>query len=117
MKRAAPIRGIVFDLDDTLYPELDFVRSGLRAVAEAFAADLGPPEQSFNLMWRDAQGDDRRRVFDLALATAGQLPHADLVARMVQCYRRHTPVLTLHPDADRALSRLAGRFKLGILSD
>ena len=34
------VRGVIFDLDDTLYPERTYVRSGYRAVA----ADLGRPE-------------------------------------------------------------------------
>lgn len=33
-KEKQPIRGVIFDLDDTLYSEKDYVRSGYRAVAD-----------------------------------------------------------------------------------
>src|SRR5262249_13447624 len=108
---------IVFDLDDTLYPESAFVRSGFRAVAAEFAATLGPPDAAFELMWRAFQSNDRRRVFDLVLAKAGRLPHVTVVNRMVETYRMHRPSLWMQADADRALNRLAGRYKLGILTD
>ena len=35
-------RCVVFDLDDTLYDEIDYVRSGFRAVAIAVRADTTP---------------------------------------------------------------------------
>ena len=34
MENLSHIHGVVFDVDDTLYPERDFVRSGYRAVGE-----------------------------------------------------------------------------------
>ena len=36
-------QGIVFDLDDTLYPERDYVLSGFKAVASWAEARLGVP--------------------------------------------------------------------------
>ena len=45
MAVARPVGAIIFDLDDTLYPEIAFVRSGFRAVAAAFASELGPGER------------------------------------------------------------------------
>ena len=35
-----PIKAVVFDLDDTLYPEKDYVMSGFSAVAEYAQAAL-----------------------------------------------------------------------------
>ena len=37
---------IIFDLDDTLYSECDYVFSGFDAVAKAHEDLLGPPETS-----------------------------------------------------------------------
>ena len=36
---------------------------------------------------------------------------------MVAAFRQHAPRISLHADADRALERLHGRYRLGILSD
>ncbi len=39
----AGIRAVIFDLDDTLYPEPSYVFSGYRAVAKPFARNSGTP--------------------------------------------------------------------------
>ena len=117
MTQPDAIRGVVFDLDDTLYPELDFVRSGFRAIAAAFSSRLGPPQAAFDRLWHEFQTGDRRHVFDRVVSHGTDAADPTLVSRMVDTYRRHMPSLTLFPDADRALERLAGRMRLGILSD
>ena len=38
-----PIQAIIFDLDDTLYPERAYVSSGFAAVAKAHQDRLGDP--------------------------------------------------------------------------
>ena len=42
-------RIVVFDLDDTLYPEIEYVRSGFRAVA--FAVGSRSPYQQCLSSW------------------------------------------------------------------
>jgi putative hydrolase of the HAD superfamily len=112
-------QAIVFDLDDTLYPERQFVFSGYRAVADAFSRRL---DASFDLMTRMGElfdTPDRSRVFNVIVGEAG-VPPADadaLVAEMIATYRSHRPQIQLHPDADTALTRLRGRFRLGLISD
>lgn len=111
------IRGLVLDLDDTLYPEIDFVRSGFRAVAHAHAGLLGDAAASIDLMWRIFNEADRTRVFNLALQHLGLTADAATIAALVQTYRAHSPRISLHPDADRLLARAQGRLLLGIVSD
>jgi putative hydrolase of the HAD superfamily len=40
-----------------------------------------------------------------------------LVARMIQTFRDHSPVIIPYADVDVALTRLHARFKLGLLTD
>ena len=49
-----PALGVAFDLDDTLYLERDYVRSGFRAVAEyaVRGADVSA-EDAFTFLWHD----------------------------------------------------------------
>jgi putative hydrolase of the HAD superfamily len=115
----ASIRAIVFDLDDTLYPEREFVFSGYRAVADAFAERLNA---SFDLLRRMGQlfeTPDRGRVFNVLVAEAGIVGDRadDLVREMIATYRTHQPRIRLHSDADAALTRLRGVYRLGLLSD
>ena len=63
------IKYVLFDLDDTLYPEIQYVCSGFRAVAAFLhqnrtAAD---PEYIFQLLWHTFENGPRNRVFNLVL--------------------------------------------------
>lgn len=113
------IRAIVFDLDDTLYPEREFVFSGYRVVADAFAGRLGAPFDLVRRMTELFDTPDRGRVFNVILAEAGvaQAQVDALVPEMIATYRSHKPGIHLHPDADAALTRLGGRYRLGLISD
>ncbi len=108
---------MVFDLDDTLYPERQFALSGLRAVAAAFADVLGPIESAVTDMTRLFDSAHRCRVFDQLLLDRGAPVDAALVQRMIACYRGHTPILSLHDDARRALTRLSSVARLALISD
>lgn len=110
---------IVFDLDDTLYPERQFVFSAYRAVADAFAGRLGGSFDLFERMSELFDTPDRGRVFDVLLAEAGvaQDDRETMAAEMVAAYRAHQPDIRLHPDADAALTRFHGRCPLGLISD
>ncbi len=108
---------VVFDLDDTLYPEREFVRSGFRAVSEAFVGVLGAAATAYARMNALFDSPHRSRVFNELLRERGVADPARLVAAMIECYRSHVPSIALHPDADRALTRLKGRFGLGLVSD
>jgi len=111
------IDAVVFDLDDTLYPERQFAFSGFAAVAEAFTSIFGSPAESAAAMRRLFDTEHRPRVFNTLLREIGHQDDADLVARMVEVYRNHPPTISLFPDADDALTRLRTRVRLGLISD
>ena len=113
----AQLRLIVFDLDDTLYPEGDYVGSGFEAVAQAFHAELRPTFDLAARMKHVFESGNRGRVFDTVLADLHLPPDQALVQRMVDVYRNHQPRIRLFADADAALDRLASCFKLALLSD
>ncbi|OPX25230.1 MAG: hypothetical protein B1H04_00410 [Planctomycetales bacterium 4484_123] len=108
------IRAVVFDLDDTLFRERDYVLSGFRAVAE----HLGRPEEFTRWMWRRFQAGRRGDTFDALSEHFGLgLSRADIAA-LVELYRAHVP--RLRPcrgviELLRALRRRGRR--LGLLSD
>lgn len=111
------IRAIVFDLDDTLYPERTYVRSGFEAVARAFESHLGDPRASAARMTALFNAGARMTIFNQLLSERGLDRRRDLLNAMIDTYRCHRPIIELHPDADAALRRLRPRFRLGVLSD
>lgn len=106
---------IVFDLDDTLYEELSYVRSGYRAVAEFLSPLLGiDPQTIFNgLMAELAVG--RNLVFDRFLQRCGAKRMA-LVKQCLSVYRGHEPKLELFPEARACLERLQN-YPIYIVTD
>jgi putative hydrolase of the HAD superfamily len=110
------LRCIIFDLDDTLYLERDFVRSGFRAVGQWCAEVLGVDgvcELSREYFESGRRGD----VFDAVLERLNIQDRNDTVKAMVRVYREHAPEIALAPDAVRCLSALKGHLHLGLLTD
>lgn len=108
---------IIFDLDDTLYPERAYAFSGFAAVAEAFADRLGDVREATAKMRELFDTEHRRRVFDRFLDERGMFEDRDLVRRLIETYRAHSPAITLYPDADEALTRFSRTHKIGLLTD
>jgi putative hydrolase of the HAD superfamily len=109
--------GVVFDLDDTLYPELRFSLSGYAAVAAAVAAETGMPAA---VLYRFLVGRFRRHGREgllQALCLAFALPTTD-VPRLVEIIRTHTPRLRLPRRTFEVLRELRARgHRLAILTN
>ena len=94
----------VLDLDDTLYPERDYVRSGFRAV-DALVADRLRLAGFGDACWQLFLRGDRGRIFDAVLQSQYGLVDPQFVSELVHTYRVHKPSIELHPDAQRFLAR------------
>ncbi|MCP4245583.1 MAG: HAD family hydrolase [bacterium] len=113
------VQAIVFDLDDTLYPEREFAFSGYAAVAAAFSERLNRPAAELSRrLGHLFDTPDRGRVFDVILGEAGVTAGSDeLLSEMIAAFRNHKPTIHLHMDAEAALVRFAGLYRLGLISD
>lgn len=111
------IRAIVFDLDDTLYLERDFAFSGFRAVCKQFDSSLGNAGKNYSRCVELFDGPHRSRVFNQLVSERLGKEDLDLVTKLVEAFRSHRPVISLQPDADRALKNLRGRFRIGLITD
>jgi putative hydrolase of the HAD superfamily len=111
-------QGIIFDLDDTLYPERDYVLSGFKAVAAWAEANLGVPSlDGFSALRRLFDEKVRGNTFQLWLQELGVRDTDGLVARLVEIYRDHNPLLVPFPEVPGILRELGSRYRLGLLSD
>jgi putative hydrolase of the HAD superfamily len=113
---AAP-QGIVFDLDDTLYPERQYAWGGFEAVARAFADRLGDAAGNLARMRRLLDSKDRGRVFDALLDELAIADRGDLVSRMVEVYRGTRPRIALFEGTEEVLAELRRGYRLGLLTD
>lgn len=109
-------RCVVFDIDDTLYLERDYVRSGFRAVDAWVKEGLGV-NGFFPEAWRLFEAGVRGTIFDASLRTLGVEPQPSLLAKLVSLYRSHEPDIELLPDAASCLEGMARRCILAAVTD
>lgn len=106
----------IFDLDDTLYREHDYVKSGFRAVAH----ELGQlsnydTNYIFKAIIDEWKESGRGRVFDVVCK---KLSIDVNVGDLVSVYRNHRPQISLYEDAEILLNELKKKKKkIGVITD
>lgn len=114
------IRGVILDLDDTLYDEVDYVKSGFHVVAEIAARWYGEDE--------DALFDELLSLFD-----AGREAISELVStheaedseesrareqELLEAYRGQNPSIKMTDEAQKLINILEeNKIAIGIISD
>ena len=102
---------LVFDLDDTLYPELTYVYSGFKAVAKLLESEYNiPVADSMTIMLDELEKNGRGNVFNRVLDQYNICSKKN-VLKCMKAYRFHTPVIKLHEDARIVLEQNAGKSK------
>ena len=107
---------VVFDLDDTLYSERDFVASGFAAVDDYCRAELGLSDFARRASESFSSGL-RGTIFNTVLASFGITPEPSIVAKLVAVYRDHLPCIRLLDDAQECLHKLHGKLPLALITD
>jgi putative hydrolase of the HAD superfamily len=112
------VAAVLFDLDDTLYPELAFVHGGFRAAADRLARRTGlGRDRLFERMVAIHDAHGRGRIFDTLVA---EIESDDplLVPMLVFAYRSHTPRIAVFEDVPPVLAELRGSgVRLGLVTD
>jgi putative hydrolase of the HAD superfamily len=110
------IRALIFDLDDTLYPEADFLAGGFMAVAEHLSARNGASRAEIHAAMMDASRRlGRRAAMDAALE---RYPMPGLeISELVEVYRRHKPRIVMFPGYAGLLRDFRARYRIGIVTD
>lgn len=109
---------VVFDLDDTLYPESAYVLSALQAVGELGEDRMGLTGFALALR-RLFESGQRTKLFQTAFAELNRpAPTAEDLEALLAAYRNHRPArLDWHPDALGLVKALHARYPLAIISD
>jgi putative hydrolase of the HAD superfamily len=113
------ITTVIFDLDDTLYDEIEYCRSGLKAVAEFIGAqpDMPSAERIFDAFWKQFSEGNRTKIFNAALDKLGVSYTEDFINSLVKVYREHEPAITLPTDSRDVLNKLKTKYTLAMLTD
>lgn len=110
-------QAVVFDLDDTLYAERDYVLSGYGAVAGHLSDDPARAGELRQWLWERFLGGRAGGAFDALnehfLLNLGERQ----VAELVEVYRNHSPRITPRSGIPRLLGKLQHGSMLGIISD
>ena len=101
------IKGVIFDLDDTLYPEKEYIRSGFKAVSEFLHGDYEEKLWDFFEAGKPA--------IDELLRELGRSDEKD---RALAVYRSHRPDVRPYPGVDVMIQTLRSwGIKVGIITD
>jgi putative hydrolase of the HAD superfamily len=102
---------LAFDLDDTLYEELNYVKSGFREVARWLLNELGIDENSsYQFMVNELERSGRGNIFNNLLAEH-ELFSKSRLKKCISVYRLHFPDIRLSKEASECLLRLKSHSK------
>jgi putative hydrolase of the HAD superfamily len=109
-------QAIIFDLDDTLYPELSFVESGFHAVARHAEKRWNVfADSCFRQLCDLHHSGVRGHTFDKWLLMR-EMP-VEHSPELVDVYRSHVPRIDLFPEMRELLLELSTNHKIGLISD
>jgi putative hydrolase of the HAD superfamily len=100
---------LVFDLDDTLYSEIEFVQSGFSAVSSFLTESYGI-KPVYNRMLEIFNEYGRGKVFDIILKESGVFTRKT-VRKCISIYRYHEPKIHLHNSSILCIQRFADTHK------
>ena len=103
---------VVFDLEDTLYKEVDFLKSGYHAVANHLTHSYGVRDLYQDLLNNYLSGvtDVYQKVLDDCHLIVDKTVLIDI-------YRYHKPQMGMNSDTKKVLQRLQGMCYLALITD
>lgn len=112
------LKGIVFDLDDTLYLQAGYKHSGFAAVGayleERGIAGKAPAVEALERIIK-LHGPSHPGMFNLMAKELGI--GQEVVPELVETLRGHRPLIAPFPGVEAVLELLKGKFRLGLLTD
>ena len=103
---------VIFDLDDTLVYEIDYLKSAYRAIASLVISDKIATERLYEQMFCEYQ--EGRNAFEYVTK---YFPHFSM-EQLLRVYRNHLPVISLNEGAqDVFVFCKTQGYKIGLITD
>lgn len=113
-----PICAVIFDLDDTLYLERQYVKSGYKHVTEVLSDDSSKRRELFDFMWDLFQNEDEDDPFSRVLDEFPEICNGKGSADLEEAFHSHSPNINLMPRMGSLLRKLNDSgVRLGIIAD
>jgi len=98
---------VIFDLDDTLYPEISYVKSSFFPVSSYLSKKYNiPNDYVFNNLMKILIDDGRGKIFDIFLNRHNIFTKKEL-NKCVSIYRSNIPSIELYEEASYVLNKLS----------
>lgn len=112
------IKAIVFDLDDTLISEREYIQSGFTVVAKSLSEKYKLSQEDVFLQLMNLFQESPKNVFNRIL----DFYHIDYtvedIKELIAIYRQHLPDISLYEDAKFILNELSEKdLKIGMITD
>lgn len=113
------LRSVIFDMDGTLYDEIDYYKSGFRSAARLIVEEAKGPayETVFSALWDVFTAGNHTTTFNAALERLDIACDEQFIHRLVLNIRCHKPCLTLPAETKRVLETLDADYILALLTD
>ncbi len=108
------VEGLILDMDDTLYSEKQYVRSGYHKIAESGLISA-PIDEVEETLWQAFC--NKQKAIDVMLEKYG-IKSESVKQKVIEIYRNQEPEISLYPDAQEFLLKLKQKdIRLGLITD
>lgn len=105
------LRAVIFDMDDTLYGEKEYVKSGYQKIGEAFPKIVNATERLWTFF------EDGKPAIDELLKEEGMLD-GDTKQKCIHIYRYQMPEIYLYDGVKEMIQKFRkSSMKLGLITD
>ncbi|GIM28756.1 haloacid dehalogenase [Clostridium polyendosporum] len=112
------IKAVVFDLDDTLISEKQYVLSGFRTVARKISTDFFITQQEVLEKMNQIFTTSSKMLFNKTLDELKIKYDIKYIDELITTYRKHNPIIDLYDDVIPIIKYLKQTgLKLGIITD
>lgn len=111
------IKLIAFDLDDTIFPEYDFIMSGFDAVSKVMSKDFDIEQKEIASLLKSFFDHSSKNVFDKVLNYYNIEIFNENIEKYVKIFREHEPRIIPYPDVIKSLVKLKKTYKLALITD